>query len=73
MWRVGAKLEEILAKLELKVWLTNLLLGGHKKSKFLGLISSQVNPILFMYLRHPVKYFCQKQSGSAALIVVIFQ
>ena len=48
-------------------------LGGHKKSKFLGLISSQVNPIPFLYLRHRVKYFCPNQSGSAALRVVIIQ
>ena len=48
-------------------------LGWHKKSNFLELISSQVNTIPFLYLRHPVKYFCPIQSGSAALRVVIFQ
>ena len=51
----------------------NRALGGHKKSKFLGLISSQVNPIPFWYLRHHVKYFCPNQSGSAALRGIIFQ
>ena len=50
-----------------------MVLGGHKKATFLGLISSQVNPIPFLYLRHRVKYFCPNQSGSAALRVLIFQ
>ena len=47
------------------------IIGGHKKSKFLRLISSQVNPIPFLYLRHPVKYFCPNLSGSAARVLII--
>ena len=46
--------------------LLHLTLGLHKKSKFLGLISSQGDPIPFLYLRYPVKYFFPNQSGSGS-------
>ena len=51
--------------LPVTIFIETRTLGGHKKSKFLGIISTQVNPIPFLYSKHPVKYFCPYQSGSA--------
>ena len=53
--------------LPVTIFIETRTLGGHKKSKFLGIISTQVNPIPFLYLRHPAKYFCPNQSGNAII------